>query len=100
MQAKTMAKMLQVSEATVSRLASGERQPGMEVLLRIGGILRWSVDIQLDMLVHRPLDWAAQFQQQMRLAAPHPTCHETTTHEELARGERNFMCGLDCPHDD
>ncbi len=100
MQAKTMAKMLQVSEATVSRLASGERQPGMEVLLRIGGILRWSVDLQLNLLVHRPAEWAAQFQRNMKLAAPHPTCVESTTHEEASRNERSFACGAGCPSDD
>ncbi len=99
MQAKTMAKMLQVSEATVSRLASGERQPGMEVLLRIGGILRWSVDLQLNLLVHRPLDWADQFGKQMRLAAPHPTCQEVTSMQERARNERSFICGVGCPDD-
>lgn len=45
-----MARVLQVSEATVSRLVSGDRQPSLELMIKIRSTLRWKLDAQADAL--------------------------------------------------
>jgi transcriptional regulator with XRE-family HTH domain len=43
-----LAARLGVSEATVSRIASGERQPSVELMVEIRNALGWSIERQLD----------------------------------------------------
>lgn len=45
-----MAQALGVSEATVSRLASGHRKPGLFLMLDIRRVLGWKLDAQADAL--------------------------------------------------
>ncbi len=46
MNGRELAAVIDVSEASVSRYASGERQPSIEVMGRIAPALGWSLDEQ------------------------------------------------------
>ena len=50
MTGRELSEQLQVSEATVSRLASGERRPSVELMRKIQRVLRWSLVSQLQAL--------------------------------------------------
>jgi transcriptional regulator with XRE-family HTH domain len=50
MNARELARALKVSEATVSRLASGHRQPSLDLMVRIKDVLKWKLDPQADAL--------------------------------------------------
>jgi transcriptional regulator with XRE-family HTH domain len=50
MNGREMAQALGVSEATVSRLASGNREPSVTLMVRVRRVLRWKVDAQADAL--------------------------------------------------
>lgn len=50
MNGREMARALGVSEATVSRLASGHRQPSLELMVKIREVLKWKLDPQADAL--------------------------------------------------
>lgn len=41
-----LAEALNVTEATVSRLISGERRPSLDLTMRVNEVLRWSVNSQ------------------------------------------------------
>lgn len=43
-----MADLLDVSESMVSRIRSGERQPSLDLMLKIRGTLGWSIEDQAD----------------------------------------------------
>lgn len=45
-----MAQALGVSEATVSRLASGNREPSVALMVKIRQVTKWKVDAQADAL--------------------------------------------------
>lgn len=46
MQAVDLAYYLGVSESTVSRLLSGTRRPSLDLIIKIRGVLEWSVEDQ------------------------------------------------------
>lgn len=50
MNGREMARVLQVSEATVSRLVSGDRQPSLELMVKIKSVLNWKLDPQAEAL--------------------------------------------------
>lgn len=54
-----LAEALGVSEATVSRIGSGERRPSMDLMLKIRDVLHWSVERQADAI--RCETYAADF---------------------------------------
>ena len=43
-----LAQALECSEATVSRICSGERRPSVDLMTRIRRVLRWTVESQVD----------------------------------------------------
>lgn len=63
MQAAELARLVGASEATISRLASGERRPSIETMAAIEPVLRWSVDRQVDAL--RDDNYASEFKTRM-----------------------------------
>lgn len=48
MKASEAADLLDVSEATISRICSGERRPSLDLMFKIRQVLVWSVADQLD----------------------------------------------------
>lgn len=50
MKAAELARALDLSEATVSRLISGHRRPSVETMSEIKRLFGWSLDEQLDAL--------------------------------------------------
>ena len=50
MNGRELARVLKVSEATVSRLASGHREPSVALMLEIREALGWKIDAQADAL--------------------------------------------------
>lgn len=48
MLASELADELEVSEATISRIASGERRPSLDLMYKIRSALRWSIEAQVD----------------------------------------------------
>jgi transcriptional regulator with XRE-family HTH domain len=60
-----MAERLEVSEATISRLASGERRPSIDVMIRIRDVLGWPLDNQADVLNISSSGWSHQFKWRM-----------------------------------
>ena len=50
MNGRELAQALGVSEATVSRLASGHRKPGLTQMIKIRSVLGWKLDAQADAL--------------------------------------------------
>lgn len=65
MRASELAVELDVSEATVSRIASGQRRPSMDLILKIRTVLRWSVESQADALRESTTAYAAEFKTKM-----------------------------------
>jgi len=48
--ASELARLADLSEATVSRLISGERRPSVETMAELKRLLGWSLDEQVDAL--------------------------------------------------
>jgi transcriptional regulator with XRE-family HTH domain len=65
------AEHLDVSVATVSRLAAGERRPSVDLIWKIRGVLGWSVDEQASALAESTTKYATEFKARMdRRRAP------------------------------
>ena len=60
-----MAKVLDVSEATVSRLCSGERRPSLDLMIKIRDELAWPLDNQADVLNVGGSFWSAKFKERV-----------------------------------
>ena len=60
-----MAKVLDVSEATVSRLCSGERRPSLDLMLKIRYELAWPLDNQADVLNVSGSLWSSKFKERV-----------------------------------
>jgi transcriptional regulator with XRE-family HTH domain len=58
-----MAEATELSEAMISRLASGERNPSFETMAKIRRVLGWSIERQVDEL--RRGNYAAEFKLRM-----------------------------------
>lgn len=63
MKASEAADLLGVSEATVSRICSGERRPSIDLMFKIRAVLVWSVEAQVDSV--RVGTYAQEFRQKM-----------------------------------
>lgn len=68
MRGRDLAAALEVSEATVSRLASGARRPSTNVMLRISNVLHWSVNQQAQALEDKT--YAEKFRKKMTERKP------------------------------
>lgn len=58
-----MATALEVSEATVSRIASGERRPSLDLMYKVRQTLRWGIEAQADAVIRGT--YAAEFKRRM-----------------------------------
>lgn len=58
-----MAEALDVSEATISRIASGERRPSLDLMIEIRRVLRWSIEDQAEEI--RCETYATEFKRRM-----------------------------------
>ncbi len=65
MLASELAKTLGVSEATVSRIASGDRRPSIDLMMKIRTVLRWSIEDQANQLRESTTAYAAEFSAKM-----------------------------------
>lgn len=70
MTGRELSEQLQVSEATVSRLASGERRPSVELMRKIQRVLRWSLVSQLQAL--ETGSYADEFKRRMQQRRAQP----------------------------
>lgn len=69
MNARELAGLTALSEATISRLASGDRRPSVETMGKVRGVLGWSMDEQADSLAAGT--YAADFKQRMESRGVH-----------------------------
>jgi len=60
-----LAAMLEVSEATVSRIASGERRPSVDLILSIRRVLGWSFESQAMLLAESAVAYGTEFKARM-----------------------------------
>lgn len=56
-----LAERLGVSDATVSRICSGERRPSVDLIFKIRDVLRWSVESQADALRESTSRYGVEF---------------------------------------
>jgi len=84
MNARELSRALDVSEATVSRLVHGERRPSLDLMLKIGDVLKWSVNSQADCLRESAAAYGNELHKRMeRRPAPKPSSDAT---QEIPQG--------------
>lgn len=60
-----LAELTGLSEATVSRLASGERKPSLETMAKVEGVLGWSVSRQTALYLEGADAYANEFSERL-----------------------------------
>lgn len=70
MTGREMSKALGVSEATVSRLASGERKPSTDLMVKVKEVLGWSISQQALAVVDHSYAWKFKERMEKKKAPP------------------------------
>lgn len=80
MNARQLATAVRVSEATVSRLLSGQRGPSIRLIPRIRDALGWRVDEQVQAIERGTYGQALRFRMERTLVKEpaHPVNHRAT----------------------
>lgn len=65
MLASEAAKALGVSQATVSRIARGNRRPSMDLIEKIRSVFGWTIESQADALRESTARYAVEFKMRM-----------------------------------
>lgn len=77
MNGRELSRALDVSEATISRLIHGDRRPSLDLMLKIDGVLRWSLNSQADFLRESPVAYGHELSRRMERRPPPRSSEET-----------------------